>query len=489
MRIREVLEVFRSEIFFVLLFIFGIAAAFFLGYGFLYRKIFRGEKRIHGRDLFFGVLTTGYMGIVLGATILRPSVFGGRIELMPFASYQEALRSFDMRSWRYLFLNICMFVPLGFLLPVWLTWFRNFFRTCLAGFLFSFGIEVCQYFFHRGVCETDDVMNNLFGTMIGYGFYKIVSEVLRFFYHKKRGEKERGTDIRTVLLCQIPLLIVAGFFAGSFLRYSQKELGNLTWLQREGYDLSGTKVECMAELSKERSEQMVYQEKWYKEAETKKLAEDFFEKLGMEIDENLTIVQDESIVYYSEGKDPACLWVEQRGGRLWYTAAGALACSEDEDTELKPLSEDFVREAVQRLGFHLPESITPQVQRKGKEWQYSFEADGIIEDHTLYAGNCSCTFDGEGELLEYHNYISVCQEYKKFSVISEKEAYEKLCDGEFVVRETDMEDLGTGDSKELQIQRVSVNYQEDSKGFLQPVYLFEGTVGGKKVHVMVAAVL
>ncbi len=73
-----------------------------------------------------------------------------------------------------LLLNITLFVPLGFLLPLSCKKF-TFYKTILAGFLLSLTIEITQYLAHLGCCDIDDIFNNTFGAVLGYGYYKLVS--------------------------------------------------------------------------------------------------------------------------------------------------------------------------------------------------------------------------------------------------------------------------------------------------------------------------
>ena len=58
-----------------------------------------------------------------------------------------------------IFLNILLFVPFGFLLPIVSLRLRNPILTVFAGFLFSSGIEAMQYITGRGLTEIDDVIN------------------------------------------------------------------------------------------------------------------------------------------------------------------------------------------------------------------------------------------------------------------------------------------------------------------------------------------
>lgn len=43
----------------------------------------------------------------------------------------------------------------------------------MTGLVISVSIETMQYFFHKGFSETDDVMHNTLGCMIGYVLVKV----------------------------------------------------------------------------------------------------------------------------------------------------------------------------------------------------------------------------------------------------------------------------------------------------------------------------
>lgn len=88
----------------------------------IYKKILHGKKQISiGRIGLVCVLVV-YIVVVLYVTLLRGGIaFGGfeyRANFKPFSSYKEAWYNFSAQEWRNLILNICMFVPFGFLLPI-----------------------------------------------------------------------------------------------------------------------------------------------------------------------------------------------------------------------------------------------------------------------------------------------------------------------------------------------------------------------------------
>lgn len=70
-------------------------------------------------------------------------------------------------------LNIVAFVPIGLLVGIAFKktgWLQMFFITTML----SVSIEVIQFLFRRGFAETDDVLHNVVGSLVGYGLYKAV---------------------------------------------------------------------------------------------------------------------------------------------------------------------------------------------------------------------------------------------------------------------------------------------------------------------------
>jgi len=86
-----------------------------------------------GRLLLYAVFIV-YIVVVVGATMLRYSglsISWENREIYPlFYSYKEAWNHFSAREWRNIILNIMMFVPFGFLLPLVSKKFQIFWKTC-----------------------------------------------------------------------------------------------------------------------------------------------------------------------------------------------------------------------------------------------------------------------------------------------------------------------------------------------------------------------
>ena len=105
------------------------------------------------------------------------------LSLIPFREYVAMFKN-DNHSFffRQIFLNILLFVPFGYTFTAVLTETRKvrkkhfMLNGCLtvliAGFIFSFGIELLQYVTSLGYSEIDDVINNTIGAAVGYLLYK-----------------------------------------------------------------------------------------------------------------------------------------------------------------------------------------------------------------------------------------------------------------------------------------------------------------------------
>ena len=91
------------------------------------------------------------------------------INIIPFA---DLLTNFH----QYM-LNIMLFVPIGFFLPVLWRRFEKRRFTIVYGFLLSLSIELVQLLGHR-ITDIDDLLMNTTGTIIGYYLSLLVKRIL-----------------------------------------------------------------------------------------------------------------------------------------------------------------------------------------------------------------------------------------------------------------------------------------------------------------------
>ena len=89
--------------------------------------------------------------------------------LTPFWSYRAAISSTPVLA-QEIAMNIAVFLPVGVFAGIAIkcvTWRK----VACIGFGVSLTIEMLQLVLKRGCCETDDVINNTLGSLIGYGLY------------------------------------------------------------------------------------------------------------------------------------------------------------------------------------------------------------------------------------------------------------------------------------------------------------------------------
>lgn len=103
------------------------------------------------------------------------------INLVPFATVKLYLRLLQNGASQALLRhavvnlagNVVMFVPLGWLLPgVWEK-LRAFFKTLLLTALLISLVEAVQFATGLGSCDVDDLILNLLGVVLGYGFWRM----------------------------------------------------------------------------------------------------------------------------------------------------------------------------------------------------------------------------------------------------------------------------------------------------------------------------
>lgn len=73
-------------------------------------------------------------------------------------------------------LNVAIFIPIGFCTSVFLR-FPKWLKILLLSIALSCTIELSQFILSRGRCDTNDVMNNAVGGLIGYWGYLLWKKV------------------------------------------------------------------------------------------------------------------------------------------------------------------------------------------------------------------------------------------------------------------------------------------------------------------------
>ena len=118
--------------------------------------------------------------LILKMTILGRTVGNREIELLPFYTISD-----NSEAVRMIVMNIILFFPLGLTMPIVLGRVKN--KRCkwllciIVGLGISLSVEIIQYYFCIGRAETDDVICNTFGTLLG-----VIPNMLSNYLRKKR---------------------------------------------------------------------------------------------------------------------------------------------------------------------------------------------------------------------------------------------------------------------------------------------------------------
>lgn len=138
-------------------------------------------KGSRAKRFVLGALLAEYYFLVLCSTVIcRACVMERHVELMPFWNYPDIWNKVDYPADLIeVLLNMALFVPIGFLLGG--IGFKTK-KVLLMGICLSGIIEVSQFGFCKGLCETDDVIHNSVGAFLGYlGFLGILKGKRRLF--------------------------------------------------------------------------------------------------------------------------------------------------------------------------------------------------------------------------------------------------------------------------------------------------------------------
>lgn len=104
-------------------------------------------------------------------------------------------------------LNIIMFIPLGFLLPLIWKNMRKLKTVVVTSLVYSFSIEICQLFNRRNT-DIDDLLMNVLGAIIGFFIYKIFIKLIK---RKNKEEKDFSLSKNEPII-YLTLSILGNFF-------------------------------------------------------------------------------------------------------------------------------------------------------------------------------------------------------------------------------------------------------------------------------------
>ena len=449
--------------------VLGIIGLIFIGiiYFIFFRRFLKNHMQTNIKKVIVFCILFCYIVIVIGATIFTRSGVYEHANFNLFSSYIEAWNNYSKSYWRNIILNILMFVPFGFLLPLFSDRFKKFYWTLGLSFLFTFGIESTQYITKRGIFEVDDIMNNWIGALIGYS-------LVMFLLTSISKEKTKFKPLK-LLIYLLPTL--AAIFAGYKITdaYNSQRFGNLSSNYNYVYDMSKVSLNSKVELKDdEDKEKKVYTLNRLSSEDALNFAQDFFKKLGTSVDKSNIDTYDNQMLY-SSSNGRYKIMVYLNGGAYSFTDFN---CSDNIINQ--DMDKESVIVALKKYNVKPCDIAEFEQEREdGKKLSsYRFYVDLNEKNNKLTDGYL--TISQSDEILNIYNYIYTYKPYGKYKIISQEEAYDKIKAGQFNSYEL-------YNIKSILIRSIKLCYQLDSKGYYQPVYRFECTIDGEGRPIFIPA--
>ena len=151
-------------------------------------------------------------------------------------------------------------------------------------------------------------------------------------------------------------------------------------------------------------------------------------------------------------------------------------------SEEKPVWGDIgtqvVKSRLRKYGIEIPEQA---IFSKPSEGVYQWTVQRSVDSLGDVSGTLTCITSKNGAIYSIDNQLVQQSVYAKERIISETEAYQKLVDGYFQISPHNLK------IHELNINGISLTYSPDTKGYYQPVYLFNCEINGEKKDLVIPA--
>lgn len=132
---------------------------------------------------------------ILAVTILSRDIgSGSELSLVPFSSWINYFKGNNEEFLRTNIFNMLLFMPFGASLYA-VMYTKSSFRssliiTIVAAMVLSVSVELGQWFLQCGEVETDDIIHNVLGAVIGALLAKLVCDLYR--KHVKQSDERQG---------------------------------------------------------------------------------------------------------------------------------------------------------------------------------------------------------------------------------------------------------------------------------------------------------
>lgn len=145
---------------------------------------FKEVRRKSRLNEIIGLLLVIWAALIISSTLIPP--FGSHVFRFGFPPHWRLVPEIILYGYvdfTHAVLNILIFAPVGLALPFVLKSSR-FGWTVLTGFCFTFAIEFLQGFSNQRDGNTDDIITNTLGVIVGYLLYLLMKLIFPKFTAK-----------------------------------------------------------------------------------------------------------------------------------------------------------------------------------------------------------------------------------------------------------------------------------------------------------------
>lgn len=228
-----------------------LTAAVYAG---IYHLLKKKREKPAGRTMLAEFVLVGWGVMFIYVTQVMPfgNGMGERMNLMPLRQFITAFRYGSNNAggvWQFL-LNIIMFVPLGFLLPVVFKRLRSWHGVLAVSLAFTVATELLQLISYRGT-DIDDVIANTVGGLCGFALYLVMIGLMHILCHKSIAVSRYRSRLAAGIVL---LVLVTGVFTSLKFCDGSSKYGNLYY----GH-LIPNEAEVKVTLDGTQTERPVYQ--------------------------------------------------------------------------------------------------------------------------------------------------------------------------------------------------------------------------------------
>lgn len=431
----------------------------------VFKKKHGKEKKFPWGKIVLSLIFAGYLLIVIYATLLRgQGTFIRVYNLHLFRAWREAWNKFSVMNWANVLLNVALFVPLGGLLPLLWQKCRKWYVTLPIGFGASLAIELVQLAFCLGSCDVDDLFTNTLGAIIGY--FSIMAFLSLF---NEKGHKAKPC-LTYGCIALVPILAIGSIFIG----YHVKTYGNLAKAPSYTKNTKGVSWTLACELPSAKDTAAVYRTQTRNQAQCDAFANELVQDINTTV--ALATYYQES-AYYNLQDPTGILSVNYYDGSYEFMIGS-------HEYELTWIEAD--RETIEDALAIFPVDIpaTADFCYEGDGW-HSFTVHQYIDGSLMYDGTLRVRYASDGNVYSVENYLCDYAYYSDVAILSPEEAYSQLKAGRFY----DGEQFEYVHPAAITVTQYVLDYQIDTKGFYQPVYVFnlESPDGNYGYNVMIPA--